>query len=69
MEPINKNRWFFWAVVIAVLNPIVAGVILGAVMYSEPTLRKEGRIVLLFSIVWGIMSLLLLERYQGFLTL
>lgn len=62
---INKNRLFFWAVVIAVLNPLFSGLILGLVMLSEPELRKEGRTVLLFSIAWGIIALLLIAKFKA----
>ena len=67
MEPvsINKNRLFFWAVIIAVLNPIFSGLILGLVLFSEPGTRREGRIVTLFSIAWGILVLLLVVRYRA----
>lgn len=61
---IRKNRFFFWAVIIAVLNPVFSGLILGLLMLSEPELRKEGRIVTLFSIAWGIIALLLMLKFR-----
>lgn len=61
---IRKSRFFFWSVIIAVLNPIFSGLILGLVMLSEPELRKEGRIVTLFSIVWGIIAILLVLKFR-----
>lgn len=64
---IRKSRFFFWAVVIAILNPIFSGLILGLFMLSEPELRKEGRIVALFSIVWGIMAMFLVARFRDVL--
>ena len=64
---IRKNRFFFWAVIIAVLNPIFAGLILGLVMLSEPGLRREGRVVILFSIAWGLIAAMLVARYQHLL--
>ena len=66
---IRKNRFFFWAVVIAVLNPFFSGLILGVFMMSEPELKKEGRIVTLFSIAWGIIALLLLSKFRSALLL
>ena len=66
---VHKNRFFFWAVVIAILNPVFSGLILGLVMLSEPELRKEGRIITSFSVVWGIMVLLLLARFGGLLAM
>lgn len=64
---IKKNRLFFWAVIIAILNPIFSGLILGVFMLSEPELKKEGRIVTLFSIAWGIIVLMLISRFRGVL--
>jgi len=66
---INRSRFFLCAVVIAVLNPIFSGLILGLFMLSEPTLRKEGRIVMLFAVAWGLIVMLLLAKYRNFLTL
>ena len=65
--PINKNRFFFWAVIIAILNPIFSGLILGTFMLSQPSLKKEGRIVTLFSVVWGVIALLLVSKFRPFL--
>ncbi len=64
---LKKDRLFFWAVIIAILNPIFSGLILGLVMLSEPELKREGKIVTGFSILWGIMALLLVARFQGVL--
>lgn len=60
---IGKNRLFFWSVIIAVLNP-VPGLIMGLVLLSVPGARREGRIVTLFSIVWGIIAFLLAYKLQ-----
>ena len=62
---IRKNRFFLWAVIITILNPMFSGLILGLVMLSEPELKKEGRIITSFSVVWGIMVLFLLARFGG----
>ncbi|RJQ36836.1 hypothetical protein C4552_03015 [Candidatus Parcubacteria bacterium] len=61
---IRKNRWFFWAVVIATLNPIFGGIIVGLLMLSEPDLRKEGRVVTVFACAWGLIALMLLARFS-----
>ncbi|MBI2055336.1 MAG: hypothetical protein HYT42_00360 [Candidatus Sungbacteria bacterium] len=66
---INKNRLFFWAVIISVLNPIFSGLILGLVLLSEPDFKKEGRVVTLFSLVWGAIVLALLVKFKDSLSL
>lgn len=60
---INKNRFFVWAVIITLLNPVFAGLLLGIWMMGEPDLRKEGRIVTGFAIVWGLLALLLISKF------
>lgn len=62
---IRKNKFFFWSVLIAVLNPVFSGLIIGLFMLSEPDLKKEGRIVVIFSIAWGIIALLLISKFQA----
>lgn len=66
---IRKNRLFFWSVIVAILNPIFSGLILGVVMLFEPELKKEGRVVTVFSVVWGVIALLLVSRFRHLLTL
>ena len=62
-----KNRFFFWAVIIAILNPIFSGLILGVFMMSQPDLKKEGRIVTLFAIAWGLIVLMLVSKFRWLL--
>lgn len=64
---ISKQRLFFWSVIIAILNPMFSGLIIGLLMLSEPGLRKEGRIVTLFAVAWGVIAMLLLTRYRHLL--
>lgn len=64
---IRKNRLFLWAVVITILNPLFSGLILGLVMLSEPDLKREGRAVTLFAVVWGALALTLFMRFREFL--
>ena len=66
---VRKNRFFFWSVIIVILNPIFSGLILGLLMLSEPELRKEGRIVVLFSIIWGTIAMLLAFKFRPALSL
>ncbi len=67
MASIHKNRIFFWAVIVAALNPILSGLVIGLVMISERDLRREGIIVTGFSFIWGLILLMLLAKYKGVL--
>ncbi|MEK9147834.1 MAG: hypothetical protein AAB650_00170 [Patescibacteria group bacterium] len=64
---INKSRFLLWATIIAILNPVFSGLILGLVMLSEPDLKKEGRIVTIFSLAWGIIAMLLVAKFRDVL--
>ena len=54
-------------VIVAALNPVPSGLIIGLVMLSERDLRKEGMIVTGFSLLWGAILIMLLARYKGIL--
>lgn len=66
---VSKNKFFFAAVIIAVLNPIFSGLILGLVMLTEPDLKREGRIVTLFAVVWGLITLALIAKFRHLLAI
>lgn len=66
---IGKNKLFFWSVIIAVLNPVFSGLIIGLVMLTEPDLKKEGRMITIFSAAWGIIALMLVAKFKHLLAL
>ncbi len=49
----SKKKWLWLGIVIALFNPIFAGLIIGAVYLSEPELRQAGKIVAGIAILWG----------------
>lgn len=59
----HRSRWFHGALAIAILNPIFAGLILGVLMWRSPNMRREGRIITVFSLAWGLITLLLALKY------
>lgn len=50
---VSKRKWVWLGVLVAMVNPIFSGLILGAVYLSEPELRSAGRFVAAISIIWG----------------
>ncbi|MBI2055230.1 MAG: hypothetical protein HYT39_04045 [Candidatus Sungbacteria bacterium] len=60
---IRKQRWFYGGLLIAAVNPILSGLIVGILMMLEQNMRKEGRIITAFSIIWGLIVLLLVAKY------
>ena len=55
MEEKYDLKWLTIGIVIALLNPIFSGIILGVTYLSEEHLRKEGRLVLGFALVWAVV--------------
>lgn len=65
----SRKKWFWLGITIALLNPIFSGIILGIAFWTEPDLKKESRIILGISIVWGFVFIYL-SRWlisQGYL--
>jgi len=49
----SRKKWLWLGIFISLLNPVFAGLILGAVYLSEPELKKEGWIVATIAVLWG----------------
>jgi len=51
----SKKKWYWVSLVITIINPILAGLVLGVFFMSEPEFKKEGKIILAIAIIWGIV--------------
>lgn len=49
----SKKKWLWLGILVAIVNPVFAGLIMGAVYLSEPELRREGIAVASLAIIWG----------------
>ena len=58
----SRRKWLWLGVLVAAVNPIFAGLIIGAVYLSEPELRKEGFIVSVIAIFWGAVLFYLVNK-------
>ena len=58
----SKKKWLWLGILVAAVNPVFAGLIMGAVYLSEPELHKEGRIVAAIAILWGAALFYLVNR-------
>ncbi len=58
----SRKKWLWLGILVALLNPIVAGLIMGAVYLSEPELHREGRLVAAIAIIWGAILLYLVRQ-------
>ncbi|MBU2037354.1 hypothetical protein KJ866_04125 [Patescibacteria group bacterium] len=58
----SKKKWLWLGILVAVVNPVFAGLIIGAVYLSEPALQKEGRIIAGIAILWGAVLFYLISK-------
>ncbi len=59
----SLKKWGLAGILIAVLNPVFAGLIFGALLLTEPKLKKLGAVVTVISIAWGVVSYFLIQKY------
>ncbi len=57
----SKKKWWCLGILVALFNPVVAGLLLGAVYLSEPELKNAGRVVSALAILWGAILFYLLR--------
>lgn len=61
----SKLKWLVIGLLIALLNPVFSGLILGIAYLSEPRLKREGWIVLVFSLIWATIVFVFARRFLG----
>ena len=64
----DNNKWFWMGIVIALISPI-AGLVLAVSFWTESELKKQGKIIFIFSIIWRIIFIFLTNWLikQGYL--
>jgi len=55
----SQKKRFWIGMFIALVNPIFADLILGIAFISERSMKKQGQIITWFSVIWGVLSILL----------
>ncbi len=55
MRGVSSPKWLLVGLLIATLNPVFAGLIIGILYLSEKELRRHGWIVLGFSLIWKVI--------------
>lgn len=58
----SKKKWVWLGILIALINPIFSGLIVGAVYLSEPELRAAGKIISAIAIFWGAILFYFVNR-------
>lgn len=57
----SKQKWLVLGIIIALVNPIFSGLIVSFGFLTEPTLRKQGKIVLVVSLVWSVVLAIIMN--------
>jgi len=64
----SLKKWFWMGIVVTIISPI-AGIVLAVAFWTEPELKKQGKTIFIFAIIWG-MAFLFLTNWlveQGYL--
>ena|GEM_PF-1198114 len=65
----SRKKWFWLGIVIALINPIFSGLIIGLAFWTEAEFKKEAKIILAIAIIWGLITIYLSRwlAQQGYL--
>jgi hypothetical protein len=63
---ISKQKLVVIGLLIVVLNPLPAGLIYGLSLLKEPKTKKDAKLMIIFSLFWGAVSLSLAQRYLNY---
>jgi len=65
----SRKKWLWLGIVVAIINPVFAGLILGLAFLTEPEMKKEAKIILAVAIIWGAIYSYLVRwlTSQGYL--
>ncbi len=59
---ISRKKLVWLGILVALINPIFSGLIMGAVYLSEPELRSAGKIISAIAIFWGAILFYFVNR-------
>jgi len=60
---ISRQKLIIIGLLIVIFNPLPAGVIYGLALAREEKTRSDGKLMIIFSLLWGGISLALFQRY------
>jgi len=58
----SKQKLIILGILIILVNPFLAVLIFSLYLLSEPELKKEGKLILILSLLWGGISFILVRR-------
>jgi len=62
----SRQKLIIIGLLITLVNPIFAGLIFGLYLYSEKEFKKDGRLIIILSLLWGGISFILVRRFFPF---
>lgn len=62
---VSKQKWIIIGLLITLVNPFFAGLIYGLALWREPEFKKEGKLIIFLSLIWGSIQTILLMRYYA----
>jgi len=60
---VSRQKWIIIGLIITIVNPFFAGLIYGWALWREKDLKKEGKWIMILSLLWGAIQAALLMRY------
>ncbi|MCH7759504.1 hypothetical protein IID20_04055 [Patescibacteria group bacterium] len=59
----SKNKIINLGLLIVIFNPLPLGLIYGFFLWREVPTKNEGKLIMIFSFIWGAISLALFQEY------
>ena len=62
---ISKQKWIIVGLLLVIFNPLLGGAIYGFALWREPATKTEGKLIMIFSLIWGGISWALVKKCLG----
>jgi len=62
---ISKQKLVNIGLLIIIFNPLPSGLIYSFTLWNEPDIKRDAKLMIIFSLIWGAISLALTRRYLG----
>ena len=62
---IPRSRLFYVSIAVAVFNPIFSGLVMSWLLIRQKDMKKEGVVLAIFSLIWGVVMISLAVKYGG----
>lgn len=63
---LSKQKIINIGLLIVIFNPLPAGLVYGFFLWRETSTKSEGKLMMIFSLIWGAVSLALARQYFGY---